>query len=57
MSKLTALTQHQLDCWVEIALSSASKGQLPQHVPLLADPDRYHDFAVQVHLIIDILPS
>lgn len=51
MSNLAALTQPQLEAWSLQARSQAETGQLPRHIPLLSDPDRAHQFAVQVRQI------
>lgn len=51
MSKLAALTQAQLDRWNTQAQLMAPAGRLPEHIPLLANPDRCHEFAVQVRRV------
>ena len=51
MSKLAALTQAQLDRWVTQAQLTAYAGRLPNHIPLLANPDRCHEVAIQVRRV------
>ena len=51
MSKLAALTQAQLDRWVTQAQLTAYAGRLPEHIPLLANPDRCHEVAIQVRRV------
>lgn len=51
MSKLAALTQAQLDRCITQAQLTAPAGRLPEHIPLLANPDRCHEFSVQVRRV------
>ena len=51
MAKLAALTQAQLHRWSTQAQLTAPAGRLPDHIPLLANPDRCHEFSVQVRRV------
>jgi glutaminase len=52
MFKLTILTQDRLDLLIAQARSIIeTEGELPAYIPLLADPNRRFDLAIQVHQV------
>jgi glutaminase len=51
MSKLAALTQTQLDELLVQARSLAERGQLPEYIPLLSNPNRRTELGMQLRQI------
>jgi|GEM_PF-2850828 len=49
MNKLAKLTQAQLDELIIQARTQAEIGKLPEYIPLLSNPNRSLDLAIQVY--------